>query len=353
MGHIGVKGLKNAVDGILFDDSHPNASCNVCAQANIKRSPFPPKSFHPATRLLQRIHCDICGPLPPCYGGYRYFILFIDCYSRYISLYLMKSRDEAYQHFTAFRSLAENFCGQQITLLRVDNAPELIRGKFEQICKTSGITYEKTVPDSPSQNGVAERCNLTLACMARAMLLDAKLGEWYWPFAVHAAAHIKNRVPHSNLPSDKTPFEFWHQHKPNLSYLRIFGSPCTSRVLSNTLSKFVPRGEPGIFLGYAQNAKGYIVWVPASDGRGGSVKIRRDVSFHDFPTSPIHDDTSPLWEDVFLPDRPTPNSYAINSQPLFLVSLKRTLLVHHNHTWDLNTAIYFLLTILSRTPPVV
>jgi Integrase core domain len=303
MGHIGVKGLKDAAEGINFEDSTLNHPCVICAKANIKHSPFPQKASHRATRLLERIHCDICGPLPPSYGSYRYFILFICCYSRYISIYLMKSHDEAYMHFSTFRSLAENFCGQRISILRVDNAPELVRGKLEQYCTTSGITYEKTVPDTPNQNGVAERTNLTLASMARAMLLDAELSDWFWPFAVHAAVHIKNRVPHASLPPHKTPFELWHQHKPNLSHLRLFGSRCTSRILSSSLSKFEPRGEAALFLGYAQDAKGYILWVPGPSGRGGSVKIRRDVIFHGFPSISEHTDSSPLWDDVVLPDR--------------------------------------------------
>ena len=134
MGHIGVKGLKSAVYGLKFDNPVEEHPCSVCARANIKRSPFPPKASHPASHLLERIHCDICGPLPLGSASYRYFILFINCYSQYISLYLMKSCDEAHQHFSVFCSLVENFCNQRITILCVDNAPELIRGKLEQIC---------------------------------------------------------------------------------------------------------------------------------------------------------------------------------------------------------------------------
>jgi hypothetical protein len=166
MGHIGVKGLKTAVDGLNFDDSTRNF-CATCATANIKCSPFPSKASHPASRLLERIHCDVCGPLPSSFGGYRYFILFICCFSHYISISLMKSRDEAPQHFVNFCSAAQIFCGEKVKILRVDNAPELVHSQLESFCKTSGITYEKTVPHSPNQNGLAERCNLTLASMAR------------------------------------------------------------------------------------------------------------------------------------------------------------------------------------------
>ena len=306
MGHIGVKGLRHAVEGIDFDDSCL-PSCSICARANIKRTPFPQIASHRATRPLQRIHSDICGPLPPCYGGFKYFILFICCYSRYITLYFMKSRDEVLEHFTNFHTVAENFCGSKITLLRVDNAPELTKGKFASYCQNAGIAYEKTVPDTPNQNGVAERCNLTLASMTRALLIDADLSDWFWPFAIQTAVHIKNRVPHSSLSPSQTPFELWHGHKPNLAHLRPFGTSCTTRILSNSLTKFAPRGESGRFLGYAKDTKGYLIWVPGPLGRGGTVKVRRDVIFHDFP-SPIsaptsHHDFSPLWDDVLFPER--------------------------------------------------
>ena len=310
MGHIGVKSLRSAVDGLPFDDSSFE-SCTICAKANIRRLPFPQKASHRATRLLERVHCDICGPLPSSANGYRYFILFICCYSRYIFLYLLKTRDEASDYFALFRSTAETFSGERVKILRVDNAPELIKGKFASHCKTAGIVYEKTVPDSPPQNGVAKRCNLILASMARAMLINANLSSWFWPFAIQTAVHIKNRVPHSNLPPHSTPFQLWHGYKPNLSYMRPFGVHCTSRILPTPDSKFHPRGEPARFLGYATNAKGYVIWVPGPNGQGGSVKTRRDVTFHGFGPTVQQDGDSPLWDDVNPPDQVThaPNVY--------------------------------------------
>ena len=297
MGHTGVKGLLLAVEGINFNNSNKK-SCQICAKANIKRNPFPQCATHPATHLLQCIHCDICGPLPPLYSGFCYFILFICCHSCYIFISLMKSRDHAPDHFIQFKSLAETFSQQKISILRVDNVPELVRSKLEEHCKSFSISYEKTIPDTPNQNGVAKRCNLTLASRARALLLNAGLTEWYWPFAILTAIHLKNRIPHSNLPAHKTPFEYWYQYKPNLSHLCLFGTPCTARIIFNTLSKFNPHSESGRFLGYAQDAKGYLVWVPNPSGPGGTVKTRRDVVFHDFPSPPPPNNPLPLWDEI-------------------------------------------------------
>jgi transposase InsO family protein len=306
MGHIGVKHLHSAVDGATYDDcSHP--TCEVCARANIHRSPFPQHSTNRATRLLQRVHCDVCGPLPTSYGNFSYFILFIDCFSRFISLFLMKSRNEALQLFIEFQTAAETLCKERIATLRVDNAPELVRGQMEAHCKAHGITYEKTVPDSPPQNGVAERANRTICSMARAMLIDADFRDFFWPFAVLAATHIKQRAPHASLPPNTTPFELWFHRRPSISHLRPFGSHCTARIVNDSLSKFDARGESGRFLGYATGAKGYLIWVPHQNNNGGTVKVRRDVIFHDADTQtaspPVPPHYVPLWEAVNFPDR--------------------------------------------------
>jgi hypothetical protein len=306
MGHIGVKGLKEAAEGAGANDTQLS-SCPTCAKANITQTPFPQKASHRATRLLERIHSDICGPFPLSYHSYRYFILFICCHSRYIFIYFLKSRSEAVQRFVEFRSQAEAFCRQKIAILRVDNAPELTQGPLEAECKRTGITYEKTVPDSPSQNGVAERCNRTLVSMARAMIIDAKLPEWFWTFAIQAATHIKNRVPHSALPIHKTPFELWFQYKPNLSHLRLFGAHCTTRITPASGTKLSPRGEHGRHLGYARDARGYIVWIPGPNGRGGSVKVRRDIKFHDhlLPDSVEPRSSDDHENDAGIPDEST------------------------------------------------
>ncbi len=305
MGHIGIKGLHLAVDGLAISNSS-DSPCEVCAHANIHRSPFPQQTTNCATRLLQRIHCDICGPLLSSYGNFSYYILFVDCYSRFISLSLMKTRDEALQLFIQFQTMAENFCKERITILRVDNAPKLIKGQMEAHCQMCGITYEKTVPDSPSQNGVAEHTNLTICSMAWAMLIDADLKDYFWPFAVLTAVHIKQRVPHAALPSNTTPFKLWFHHRPNLSHLRPFGSHCTAWIISNNLSKFDAHGESGQFLDYAKEAKGYLIWVPNHNGGGRTLKVRRDVIFHDHPTPatspPVPPHYTPLWESTDLPD---------------------------------------------------
>jgi len=155
MGHIDVKGLKSATTGLPIDTVQVK-NCRVCALANIKRLPFPKRSHTRADRPLFRIHSDICGTLPLAYGGFRYFIIFVDDYSRYIWIFFLKSRSDAVKSFDKFRLAAERYLGYPVSILRVDNAPELVSGAFEAYCKKVGINYERPAPDASQQNGVAE-----------------------------------------------------------------------------------------------------------------------------------------------------------------------------------------------------
>jgi hypothetical protein len=90
----------------------------------------------------------------------------------------------------------------------------------------------------------------------------------------------------------------WYGRKPDISHFRIFGSPVTSRIVNHHLNKIENRGESGIFLGYAPDSKGYIVWFPSKR----QFRIRRDVIFHDLRQSkqplPVPNGFGQLWDDV-------------------------------------------------------
>jgi hypothetical protein len=282
MGHIGVKGLGRAVEGLTYSDEM-SETCEVCARANIKRTPFPHRSHTRATELLERIHSDVCGPLPKAYGNFQYFLTALDDSSSWGTVYLMKKRSETPQHIIQYKTSSERLHNTKLQILRVDNAPEYIEGELRKFCDNEGIRYERTVPEAPQQNGKAERHNYTYERMARAMLLDADLHDYFWPFAIMAAVYIKNRVPHAALPPDVTPFERWHGHKPDIRSMRPFGAHCMARIVNPKLGKLDPRGETGRFLGYASESKGYLFWHTASR----TVKVRRDLVFHGPPLQPI------------------------------------------------------------------
>ena len=112
-------------------------------------------------------------------GGKRYFVTFIDDYSRCCMVYFMRHKSEVPEKFKEFEALTTVDCGQQISKLRSDNGGEYSSQEFEAYLKSKGIQHELSVAYSPQQNGVAERLNRTLMESARSMLAHAGLPDRY------------------------------------------------------------------------------------------------------------------------------------------------------------------------------
>ena len=63
-----------------------------------------------STDILEIIHSDICCPDMDAYG-LKYFISFIDDYSRYMYIYLLHNKNEALGVFKVFKPEVEKQCG--------------------------------------------------------------------------------------------------------------------------------------------------------------------------------------------------------------------------------------------------
>ena len=166
--------------------------------------------FHDSTRktnnVLELIHSDLCGPMSvPSLGGFWYYILFIDDFSRKTWIYFLKCKksEEILQRFKEFKALTKFFSGHKIKTLRTDNGGEYTLDLFKKFCKESGIKREYIVPYSAKHNGEAERKNRTIIEAARAMIFDQNLEYYLWVEASCTAVYIQNRSPHSHL-RDKT-----------------------------------------------------------------------------------------------------------------------------------------------------
>ena len=56
--------------------------------------------------------------------------------------------------------------------------------------------------------------------------------------------------------TNKTPYELWYGYKPNVSYLKVFGSKCYI-LKEYRKGKFDLKSNEGIFLGYSCKSKAY------------------------------------------------------------------------------------------------
>ncbi|CAJ2666407.1 unnamed protein product [Trifolium pratense] len=206
--------------------------------------------------------------------GQKYFITFIDDYSRYMNIYLLHNKNEALDAFKAFKAEVENQCGKQIKVVRSDRGGEYYGrytengqapGPFAKFLQEHGIVAQYTMPGSPNQNGVAERRNRTLLDMVRSMLSNSNLPKSLWNEALKTAVYILNRVPSKAVP--KTPFELFKGWKPSLRHMRVWGCPSEVRIYNPQEKKLDPRTISGYFIGYAERSKGYRFYCPSHTTR--------------------------------------------------------------------------------------
>ena len=146
-------------------------------------------------------------------GGRRYFVTFIDDFSRCCAVYFLRHKSEVLDKFKEFEAVTTNECGQRIGTLRTDNGGEYLSAEFEAYLKSKGIRHQLTVPGSPEQNGVAERMNRTIVEAARSMIAHAGLPNTYWAEAVATAAYVRNRTASNAIEEHITPYERWYGRK--------------------------------------------------------------------------------------------------------------------------------------------
>ena len=156
-----------------------------------------PKRLDPRTKSpFELVHTDVWGPSRTTSTlEFRYFVTFIDDYSRCTWLFLMKTRVELFSIFQKFHAEIRTQFNTSIRILRSDNAKEYSSTSFSSFTSSHGILHQSSCAYTRQQNGVAERKNRHLDETARTLLLHHKVPQRFWRDAILAACYLINRMP--------------------------------------------------------------------------------------------------------------------------------------------------------------
>ena len=123
MGHISVERIKRLTkDGVIPSLDHSDlGSCVDCIRG--KQTNKSHKGARRSSELLEIIHTDICCPDLTAHGQ-RYFITFIDDYSRFMYAYMLHSKNEALDAFKQYKAKVEKQIGKPIKIMRSDRGGE-------------------------------------------------------------------------------------------------------------------------------------------------------------------------------------------------------------------------------------
>nr|GEX47738.1 retrovirus-related Pol polyprotein from transposon TNT 1-94 [Tanacetum cinerariifolium] len=161
--------------------------------------------------------------------------------------------------------------------------------QFREFCNASGITHNFLAPRTPQSNGVIERKNRTLQEMSTILLNEKSLPQSFWCNVVDTSTYILNRILIRAILG-KIPYEHLRGRKHTLDYFKVFGSKCFILNTKDYLTKFNPKSYEGVFLGYYQNSKAYIVLNKHTKKVKESLNVTFDENPPPYKTSPLVDD---------------------------------------------------------------
>ena len=116
-----------------------------------------PTGEHKYKLILEPIHSNLCEPMPTLFlGGYSYYIIFIDDYSRKAQIFFLKVKEsnEVLSKFKEFKELVENQLSKKIKTTRYNNGGEYTSENFKAFCASVGIKREYIISYNPQQNGI-------------------------------------------------------------------------------------------------------------------------------------------------------------------------------------------------------
>jgi negative regulator of sigma E activity len=92
--------------------------CEACIEGKHQRTYFLKDEAIRASKLLELVHSDVCELMKTTsHGGTRYFVIFIDNFSRKIHVYILKMKGEVFDKFKAYKALVDNQIGMKIKTL--------------------------------------------------------------------------------------------------------------------------------------------------------------------------------------------------------------------------------------------
>ncbi|CAI7767649.1 unnamed protein product, partial [Closterium sp. NIES-54] len=220
----------------------PAPTCVPCVEGRQRAAPHS-SEFPPTEAPLQTIHMDVWGPARVHGQGHeRYFLLVVDDYSRYTTVFPLRSKGEVTEVLidwirAARLQLRESF-GSDFPVLRLhsDRGGEFSSALLGAFCRAQGIRQTFTLPASPQQNGIAER----------------------------RKGHGHGRRSYVHDPCGCPPFS-----------VAVCGPGSRAFVRELSADKLSPRAVPCVFLGFPPDAPGWQFYHPTSR----RVLTSQDITF--------------------------------------------------------------------------
>ena len=290
---------RNMVTGMQLDvKTAPDPICEPCLAGKMHTNLFPSSSWR-TSRPLEPVHSDVHKVPYRSFSGFRYWVTFIDDYSRYHFVLPIRAKSDVFAAFKQFKVFAENQTERKIKTLRDDKGGEYMSNAMLEFTNSCGIEHQHTVQACPQQNGVAEHANRMLSERITAMLKESGLAMAFWGEALAVLIHVWNGCPTAAL-DNAMPYELWNGCKPDVSHLQVWDCIAYVHVQKDKCPALHPHYEKCVFIRYPDGYKGWKFYNPTTK----RTVISEHADFNEHPSAATITPNAVLVVPYIAPDLP-------------------------------------------------
>ena len=132
-------------------------TCDACIKSKITHKPLPKEPREQTQTFGEQVYSDVWGPARHLTINKKlYYISFINDYSRESVIYLMNTKDQAFDKYKLYAAMMNCQRGVHIKTLVTDRGGEYTSSAFEKYLAEQGTRHKLTVHDTPESNGIAK-----------------------------------------------------------------------------------------------------------------------------------------------------------------------------------------------------
>jgi hypothetical protein len=194
-----------------LNESSQEVVCDACQQVKSHQLPYS-RSSTVSKAPLDLIYSDVWGLVCESIERNKYYVSFIDDFSKFTWIYLLKNKSEVLQKFQEFQNLIETLFDRKILVVQTDWGDEY--KKLHPFFKDIGISHHVSCSYAHQQNDFAERKHHHIVEVGLSLLTHAYMTLKYWDEAFLAATYLINRLP-TKVLQFSSPLEILFKEKPN------------------------------------------------------------------------------------------------------------------------------------------
>ena len=124
--------------------------CDACARGKQTRSLFRPKHVVSTSKPFDLVHMDLFGPTRTLsLNGKRFGLVLVDDYSRFMWVFFIFHKNEAFDKFLLFYRRVQTIHGTKVVSIQTDHGGEFENNSFDEFCDEQGIKHQYSSPRTP------------------------------------------------------------------------------------------------------------------------------------------------------------------------------------------------------------